>query len=188
MSDYHTTIKIQQGRLKAAMMEVGIRTASELSRRSGVSNQKIGELLNFKKTPRTKSGKWRKMVIDISRALGADPSYLFPEHLDHEVSTNSVEFFADRQELSSNDQKVIGPADECMRAEMEQAINDAVCGLPDRERCVLIGRICEGKHLAEIGRMYDVTPERVRQIESSAMRKMRHPSVIKRLEEVWDRK
>ena len=47
MNDYYATLKIQQGRLKAAMMEMGIHTVAELAKRSGITQGQIGKLINF---------------------------------------------------------------------------------------------------------------------------------------------
>ena len=38
-----------------------------------------------------------------------------------------------------------------------------------------------GRTLEEVGKMFDVTRERIRQIEAKALRKLRHPSRSKKL-------
>lgn len=47
--------------------------------------------------------------------------------------------------------------------------------LTDREKRVLNLRLFDGKTLSEVGKELGVTRERIRQIESKAYRKMRHP-------------
>jgi lambda repressor-like predicted transcriptional regulator len=100
MKDYYATLRIQQGRLKAAMQELGIETVAGLSRRSGVSQASIGNLMNFRESPRTKSGEWRVVTLAICKALGSEPSELFPEHLDHEITTNRIASFVEHAQIS----------------------------------------------------------------------------------------
>jgi len=58
--------------------------------------------------------------------------------------------------------------------------------LTDRERQVLEQRfgLVDGysRTLEEVGRQFQVTRERIRQIEAKALRKMRHPTRIRQLE------
>ena len=48
-----------------------------------------------------------------------------------------------------------------------------------REYSVLLMRYIEGKNLEEIGKEFNVTRERIRQIEAKAIRKLRHPKRMK---------
>jgi RNA polymerase primary sigma factor len=58
--------------------------------------------------------------------------------------------------------------------------------LTDRERQVLDLRfgLSDGyaRTLEEVGKQFNVTRERIRQIESKALRKLRHPSRVKKLD------
>jgi len=58
--------------------------------------------------------------------------------------------------------------------------------LTDREQMVLRLRFGLGGYcmtLREVGRVLEVTPERIRQIEAKGIRKMRHPTRIKMMED-----
>ena len=64
-------------------------------------------------------------------------------------------------------------------------MHEVLATLTDRERKVLIQRfgLLDGKPktLEEVGIEFNVTRERIRQIEAKALRKMRHPTRSKQL-------
>jgi RNA polymerase primary sigma factor len=68
---------------------------------------------------------------------------------------------------------------------LREKIMDVLDSLTDRERRVLSLRfgLVDGysRTLEEVGRQFNVTRERIRQIEAKALRKMRHPTRIRQL-------
>ena len=188
MKDYYATLRIQQGRLKAAMVELGIETAAALSKRSGVSQETVGRLLNFRESPRTKTGKWKSVTLAICKTLGSEPDDLFPEHLDHEIPTNRIAAFVEHAQLTGGATLQLGPADELQREEMEQTLDEVLGTLTERERAVLKARFWEGKTQSATGREFGVGGERVHKIEAKALRKLRYPTRLSRLSEVCERK
>ena len=185
MNDYYATLRIQQGRLKGAMRELGIKTAAELSRRSGVTQSEIGEFLNFRRSPRTKRGRWRKTTLAICRVLGSEPSDIFPEHLDREIPTNRIASFVEHAQLGGRKLHQLAPYEGIERMEMKQTIDEVLRTLLDSERMVLNARVLENKTLTEIAEEMGATRTRVRQIEMRAFRKLRHPSREDRLKAVY---
>jgi RNA polymerase primary sigma factor len=83
------------------------------------------------------------------------------------------------------DGMTLSPADAAMHASMRNVIKDVLDSLPAREAKVLRMRygIDTGSDLTleEVGKQFDVTRERIRQIESKAMNKLRHASRADRL-------
>ena len=79
------------------------------------------------------------------------------------------------------------PEDIATKENMKQDINNLLisCNLKPRERDILILRYgLDGKEpmtLVEIGKIYNLTRERVRQIESNALKKIRKSNFVKRL-------
>lgn len=73
---------------------------------------------------------------------------------------------------------------------LKDKIHEVLNTLTDREKTVLIQRfgLLDGKPktLEEVGLMFSVTRERIRQIEAKALRKMRHPTRSKQLKAFLD--
>jgi len=83
------------------------------------------------------------------------------------------------------DPNVIAPATAAARALLSEAIEEALQELNDRERAVVRLRfgLEDGqiRTLEEVGREFGVTRERIRQIESKTLAKLRHPTRSQRL-------
>ncbi len=78
------------------------------------------------------------------------------------------------------------PSDMTAIVLLKEKIKDVLETLTERERQVLEQRfgLVDGysRTLEEVGRQFQVTRERIRQIEAKALRKMRHPTRIRQLE------
>ncbi len=78
------------------------------------------------------------------------------------------------------DERVMGPEEAASYAVLQDQIASLLDTLTDRERRVLMLRfgLKDGKSrtLEEVGKEFNVTRERIRQIEAKALRKLRHPS------------
>jgi len=83
------------------------------------------------------------------------------------------------------DTKALAPLDATSRALLKEQIEEVLSTLNDREKKVLILRfgLEDGRPrtLEEVGREFQVTRERIRQIEAKALRKLKHPSRSKKL-------
>ncbi|MFZ9936889.1 MAG: RNA polymerase sigma factor RpoD [Luteolibacter sp.] len=84
------------------------------------------------------------------------------------------------------DKAADNPMEEAGFAMLKDKIKDVLDTLTEREREVLEQRfgLKDGysRTLEEVGRQFQVTRERIRQIEAKALRKMRHPTRIRKLE------
>lgn len=83
------------------------------------------------------------------------------------------------------DEDALSPMDAAARQMLREQVQSALTSLSDREREVLELRfgLKDGKDhtLEEVSRYFDVTRERIRQIEAKALRKLRHPSRSRQL-------
>lgn len=163
-------------------------------KRSGLSEPLMQQYINFKISPVTKCKwwgdkpandeyYWKKTASRIAQLLHMKEIELFPEHLWHPRSSNhSVEIdtvdmisFDDRLELS------------CLTDENEydkEGLHKILATLSPREEAII--RLRYGFDDGSIGETYEsigekmgVTKERIRQVETKALRKLRHPTRVK---------
>lgn len=85
------------------------------------------------------------------------------------------------------DDTALSPADSATFSMLREELANALESLTDRERQVVKLRFGledgRARTLEEVGREFNVTRERIRQIEAKALRKLRHPSRSKRLKD-----
>lgn len=109
-----------------------------------------------------------------------------PISLQAEVGDGGESQFGDFLE----DTAAESPAEATGYSILKDKMNEVLTTLSDRERTVLIQRfgLLDGKPktLEEVGMEFNVTRERIRQIEAKALRKMRHPTRSKQLKAFLD--
>jgi RNA polymerase primary sigma factor len=88
------------------------------------------------------------------------------------------------------DTNVDSPVDSATSTGLSETVRDVLAGLTPREAKVLrmrFGIDMNTDHtLEEVGKQFDVTRERIRQIEAKALRKLRHPSRSEQLRSFLD--
>lgn len=85
------------------------------------------------------------------------------------------------------DDKTATPVDAASYMLLREQLGEVMNSLTEREKQVLILRfgLADGRArtLEEVGKVFEVTRERIRQIEAKALRKLRHPSRSKKLKD-----
>jgi len=131
---------------------------------------------------------------ELANELGITPDrvreiYKIAQHpisLQAEVGDGGESQFGDFLEDTSAD----SPAEATGYSILKDKMGEVLSTLTDRERKVLIQRfgLLDGKPktLEEVGIEFNVTRERIRQIEAKALRKMRHPTRSKQLKAFLD--
>jgi len=88
------------------------------------------------------------------------------------------------------DQAIVSPNDSATFEGLRESTQNILAGLTPREAKVLrmrFGIEMNTDHtLEEVGKQFDVTRERIRQIEAKALRKLRHPSRSEQLRSFLD--
>jgi RNA polymerase primary sigma factor len=119
-------------------------------------------------------------VRDIQR-ISQDPLSL-DSPVGEEDDSNLADFIEDQHSEA--------PAEAAARSLRDQALNDALSLLNARERQVMLMRfgLLDGhaRTLEEVGREFGVTRERIRQIESKTLAKLRHPQRSQKLRDYLD--
>lgn len=131
---------------------------------------------------------------ELAKELGITPErvreiYKIAQHpisLQAEVGDGGESQFGDFLEDTGAD----SPAEATGYSILKDKMNEVLATLSDREKKVLIQRfgLLDGKPktLEEVGVEFNVTRERIRQIEAKALRKMRHPIRSKQLKAFLD--
>jgi RNA polymerase primary sigma factor len=170
ISDHGRTIRVPVHTLEAVnrMMKAANQLQQQLGREATAA-----ELAQALGLPQEK-------VQDFLRAI-AEPLSLETPVGESEDSA-LAEFIVDRSEET--------PADAAVRAVVRHRINEILDTLTERERDVILMRfgLMDGQAhtLEEVARCFQVTRERIRQIEQKSLKKLKHPSRMKPLQELLD--
>jgi len=117
--------------------------------------------------------RWVRATAKVNRILRAAEE---PMSLESPVGSEDNSQLGDFIE----DEDALEPMDAAAREMLRESVKNALAVLSDRERQVLELRfgLADGKDhtLEEVGQYFNVTRERIRQIESKALRKLRHPT------------
>jgi len=192
MSDYRLEVKVRNANILRAMEARGIESVSELCRRTGASQTELGKIINLKKAPMLVSGDWHPDVLKVCEYLMAMPSDLFSQEQMEPLTTNKSSVDIGFEDIS----RLLDDPTQCPSLRLEQldvanTVNSVLETLTEREKKVLMLRFgIEGSEqtLEEVGKQFDVTRTRIRQIELKALRKLRHPDRAKLLRPLYDLK
>ena len=131
-------------------------TEEEIASEMGISPERVGEILKISQQP-----------ISLETPLGEEEE----SHLGDFVE----------------DKKTIPPIDAVARRLLREKLEEVLNTLSPRERAVIKLRFGldddRPRTLEEVGKEFNVTRERIRQIEAKALRKLRHPSRSKKLKD-----
>jgi RNA polymerase primary sigma factor len=128
----------------------------------------------------------RKMEISLEKALNVLKLPRQPISLETPIGEEKEDQLGD----FIKDDKSMLPSDAAMSANLAEQTRKVLSTLTPREEKVLrmrfgIGEIADHT-LEEVGQIFSVTRERIRQIEAKALRKLRHPSRSRKLKSLID--
>ncbi len=128
----------------------------------------------------------RQMDMPVEKVRGVLKIAQEPISLQTPVGDEGDTHFGDFIE----DKSAISPANATAYSMLRSEMEDVLTSLTDREKKVLQLRFGIGdgypRTLEEVGSIFNVTRERVRQIEAKALRKLRHPTRSRRLKNFLD--
>ena len=159
--------------LEELALESDLMTAEDVAaiKQARLTNQPIeGELQH----------RWSWATMKVQRILqSAEEPISLERPVGDEESSQLGDFIEDEEALE--------PMDAAAREMLREQVQNALAALSERERQVLELRfgLIDGKDhtLEEVSRYFNVTRERIRQIEAKALRKLRHPTRSRYLRE-----
>ena len=186
--DYRVTVKVRNARIINALAERGEVVGQIAATKIGVSYAKLLALSNITLSPVDAEGNIIPEVLKLCDYLNKMPLELFSVEQIVPLKTNTAELDMSLDEV----EMLMLPASERPDPELlfangqfNNAIKYALETLPPREAKVLqlrFGIDCEEHTYEGLGQIMGISKERVRQIEASALRKLRHPSRFDKLQ------
>src|SRR5258708_1026192 len=178
------------------MKKIGVKNVAELHRKMTarglrVSQVEIGHLLNLKRGALRSSGAWRPLALKLASFFECLPEDLFPESLrELELASNKRDLELSKPEIQwIISQKPATPDLLLERRESREVLANIMRSvLNSREEVILNMRFGMGEFerehtLKEVGAKLGVTPNRIRELEARALRKLMHPRALRRLRE-----
>jgi RNA polymerase primary sigma factor len=134
-------------------------TLEEIGGHMGISSEEVRKVVSIARQP-----------ISLETPIG------------EEGDSGLMDFIEDKSRVS--------PAEATAHLDLTEQTRKILPTLTPREEKILKMRFGideKGGHtLEEVGKVFDVTRERIRQIEAKALRKLRHPSRSKQLKVIWE--
>jgi RNA polymerase primary sigma factor len=122
-----------------------------------------------------------KSIASLNKAVGEEGG---------DSDSELIDFIPSSSKLSDPSPSEDETEDTVMRNELRKDIDDLLSTLSPREEKILRLRfgLDDGRDrtLEEVGKEFNVTRERIRQIEARALRKLRHPSRSKKLRDYYE--
>ena len=142
---------------RTLLQQLGRRpTEEEIARRSRISVAKVREIIKISQVP-----------LSLEMPVGDEDSSRLGDFV--------------------KDTAVQAPDEVVLHGLLREDLEEVMSSLSDRERTVLKLRFGlddgQPRTLEEVGKVFNVTRERIRQIEAKALRKLRHPTRSKKLKE-----
>jgi RNA polymerase sigma factor (sigma-70 family) len=185
MKDYRVEIAVKNNRILTYMEQMGFDSIAEFCRHTKLSQTWVGQMINFKRKAVYDNGEWKPEAIRVANALACEPSDLWTEEQRNAaLDNNKKALFIAEEEMS----KIIEHNQETdmLFKECSDTIANILLTLKPIEQTTIqmrygLSPYTQPYTLEQIGAEVDLTRERVRQIEVSAMERLQHPANKKKL-------
>lgn len=140
--------------------------------------------------PQCQNGSCPQVLEEISTQLSISISEAKEavEVIERNLRTTSLDQLSDDEKESMCFATKPDMFDIILLNDLEEQINKSLSSLKDKERDIIkmrFGLVGPEMTLEEVGQQFDVTRERIRQIEVKALKRLRHPSRSKRLKDYY---
>ena len=186
MKSFELTLQVRNNQLKARRLELSL-TQRKLAEKAGIGLMSYNALEAMRRSPLGKKSPWRMVAYRLADFHGISPEELFPPEICAVTTPKSI------RELNAPDAEMLlaacrpsepeSPEKLLETRELKNSINNALQILTPREKRIMELRFgLNGRReltLEEAGKVFYVSRDRIRQIEARALRKLRHPNVIR---------
>ena len=189
INPYLIKVSIRNNLIIKAIHKAGYKSVSQFCEQNGMAKTALTSLISLRTPPLMSNGEFRTSAKFLMETLCALPTELWTTEqltmeLKRNTSTKEVDLNAVVAALGMNSDEALqlidesSPIKDLEDKEMSGVIADVLNTLNAQEQKVLRMRFgigCKEHTLEEIGVKFDVTKERIRQIEAKALRKMKKP-------------
>ena len=183
MREYRVKVIVKNNLLLSAIEKAGFKSQAEFCRFAQLSNTRVNSLIALRECPINNEGNFTDLAKNLMEVLGACPIDLWStEQLNMRLKVNSTEGEISKMELLSalgmNPIDLIefkNPDVDLYEKEEKSLVKKVLKTLNFNEQSVIGKRFFDEKTLQTVGKELNLTPERIRQIEKTAIRKLRHP-------------
>ena len=190
VNEYRIKVTVRNNLILNAIENAGHKSVSAFCKSVGMAPQKVTEMIAMRKPPLNNNGEFSHMAKLLMEELCALPTDLWTaEQLTLKLKRNTAQRDVSsegmRAALGMHAEEMLelmkpdAPDEAVLKHEMVSVVEEQLESLSPRQALVLRMRYgigCEEHTYEEIGDKFDLTKERIRQIEARALRHLKHPS------------
>lgn len=190
VNEYRIKVTVRNNLILNAIESAGYKSVSDFCRAASLPKTALTEIIAMRKPPINRNGEFSEHAKALMEELCVAPTDLWTsEQLTLQLKRNSAQRDVSsegmRAALGMHSEELLGlmmpdaPDEAVLKHEMVSVVESQLESLSPRESLVLRMRYgigCEEHTFEEIGDKFDLTKERIRQIEAKALRKLKHPS------------
>ena len=190
VNEYRIKVTVRNNLILNAIENAGHKSVSAFCKSVGMAPQKVTEMIAMRKPPLNNNGEFSHMAKLLMEELCALPTDLWTaEQLTLKLKRNTAQRDVSaegmRAALGTHAEEMLelmkpdAPDEAVLKHEMVSVVEEQLESLSPRQALVLRMRYgigCEEHTYEEIGDKFDLTKERIRQIEARALRHLKHPS------------
>lgn len=194
--DYRIEVKVKNNKLLEKIEEAGYESIAAFCRACGLHQTAVGRFINMVQAPVNQlTGEYSQSFMKMVDFLRCMPEDIFPKaQMQEAMKVNKITTKADISDVQSLTTSLrtiaLPPEQKMIFEEAQTSIQRAMETLTPREQRVLMLRFgfYDGiEHtFDEIGEKFNISRERIRQIERKAIRKMRHPQRSKEIRKTME--
>lgn len=195
--DYRIEMKVRNNRILELIEDNGYKTVGEFCRTNEIvknDNSHICELVNMKVSPLNREGEFTPVVKRLCDALACSPEDLFThDQMMAELETNKRTLKVNEAQVKfmlNHEQEPVLLEDMVAKDQLNASLSVLIEELTPRETKVIKLRFgldgTESHTYDQVAKVFDVTRERIRQIELKALRKMRHTTRSKQVRDLME--